>query len=183
MDSGRGPAGPWRIVVAVLVLAGLAGPGLAHGLRVFATVEGKAIVGEAYYLGGGRARNVKVAVLGPGGVRLGETVTDDQGAFTFAPVRRCDHRFVVDTGDGHLGEHTVPAAELPGDVPAAVQDDAAGHAEHALARRIGALERKIDSYRRSVRLHDVVGGIGYIVGVMGLIAFLKTRPARRRAKE
>jgi hypothetical protein len=35
------------------------------------------------------------------------------------------------------------------------------------------LEEQIYAYENRVRLHEIIGGIGYIVGVMGLIALLK----------
>jgi len=118
---------------------------------------------------------------------------------------RCDYKVVVDAGDGHQEQCTVPADEFPDDLPglegaehpsAAVPDDArpgpnaepetalpfepggdlagaSGRPElessiESLARQVAALRKDVDRYRNELRLHDVLGGIGYILGLMGI---------------
>jgi nickel transport protein len=90
----------------------------AHTMRVFADVTGRTITGNAYMSGGGNPRDALVIVLGPGGKELGRTQTDEKGNFHFNAAVRCDHTFVIDSGDGHRAECTVRAAELPRDLPA-----------------------------------------------------------------
>ena len=51
--------------------------------------------------------------------------------------------------------------------------------ERAVARQVGPLRQQIDQYRQSVRVHDVLGGIGYIAGLVGLILYLKGRSRRK----
>lgn len=199
-------AGQWQAAAAAVVLAGLAGRAAAHKICVSAVVEGRTVSGEAYFSGGGPVRNTKVTVLGPGGVNLGETTTGADGAFTFVPAHRCDHKFIVESADGHLASCTLPADELPADLPpldghhavrkasappatgtsqpaspSAASDDVERLVEQAVGRRLGALEREIDRYRKTVRLHDVLGGVGYIFGLVGVVFYLKARAARTRA--
>jgi nickel transport protein len=90
----------------------------AHSMRVFADVAGRTITGNAYMSGGGNPRDAQVIVLGPGGRELGRTRTDDKGNFRFDAAVRCDHTFVIDSGDGHRAECIVRASELPADLPA-----------------------------------------------------------------
>ena len=45
----------------------------------------------------------------------------------------------------------------------------------AVGRQIRPLRRDVQRYRSEVRFTDIVGGIGYIFGVMGLILYLKSK--------
>ena len=102
-------------MLGALVLS--AEPALAHKLNVYAGAAGGTITGYAYFPGGGRAKGVKVEVLGPDGKVLGQTETDQDGEFAFEAGFRCDHTFVVDSGDGHRATYTVEADELPDGLP------------------------------------------------------------------
>jgi len=207
--TNRPMAPLWRgrasVIGAVLGCLFCAAPATAHKMEVFALAEGKTIRGEAYFRGGDPARHAKVTLIGPGGEVLGQTTTDDEGAFRFDVGVRCDYKVVVDAGDGHQEQCTVPADEFPDDLPgleggehpsAAVPDDArpGPNAEsetalpfepggdlpgaagrpglessiESLARQVAALRKDVDRYRNELRLHDVLGGIGYILGLMGI---------------
>ena len=107
--------GVLAVVLGALVLS--AEPALAHKLNVYAGAAGGTITGYAYFPGGGRAKGVKVEVLGPDGKVLGQTETGQDGAFAFEAGFKCDHTFVVDSGDGHRATYTVEADELPDGLP------------------------------------------------------------------
>lgn len=203
-----------QLGIAVVCVLGTASPAAAHKASVFAAVQGKVISGEAYFRDGSPLRNAQVTVFEPAGTKLGETKTDAEGKFSFEPRRRCDHRLVVDGGEGHAAEYTVRAEELPSGLsdgkaaganpgpaqplsppqgsqpPSAVPDSPArpttpqaapGMAD--LHGKLEALEKQIVQLRRdlaarddSTRFRDVLGGIGYILGLMGLaFYFLGTR--------
>ena len=40
--------------------------------------------------------------------------------------------------------------------------------EAAVAKRIRPLQRELAQMRESIRLHDILGGIGYIIGIAGV---------------
>lgn len=212
-----------QLGIAVVCVLGTASPAAAHKASVFAAVQGKVISGEAYFRDGSPLRNAQVTVFEPAGTKLGETKTDAEGKFSFEPRRRCDHRLVVDGGEGHAAEYTVRAEELPSGLPdgnaavqsgpvpppstpqaqppsraqvaqqpSAVPDSPARLAATApqaapgiadLHGKLEALEKQIVQLRRdlaarddSTRFRDVLGGIGYILGLMGLaFYFLGTR--------
>jgi nickel transport protein len=103
------------LTAAVVLLCQAAA--FAHNMRVFADVTGRTITGNAYMSGGGNPRNAQVIVLGPDGKQLGRTTTDEKGNFRFDATVRCDHTFVIDSGDGHRAECTVRAEELPKSLP------------------------------------------------------------------
>ena len=47
--------------------------------------------------------------------------------------------------------------------------------EKALSRQLAPIRRALEESRRERRFSDVVGGIGYIVGLMGLILYFRSR--------
>lgn len=180
-----------QFLLILLVL--LVSPASAHKLHVFALANGTTIEGEVYAAGNAPIRNAAVTVLGPSGEKLGETKTDDDGKFRFAARQRVDHTFVVDAGEGHRAEYKVTADELPASLPgsnkavtaavkpAAKSQPAHDHASHtdsntaglkqeleAVHAQIVQLRKQIDAYEQKVRLHDVLGGLGMILGLMGV---------------
>lgn len=186
-----------------------ASPAWAHKLIVFAAVQGKTIQGEAYYQDGSPAQSAAVSILGAAGETLGTTTTDGEGKFTYQPRSRRPHRFVVDVGLGHRAEYTVPAEELPSDLPtkgvgeslsgalkvspASPTNAAAQSRElpsesqgnlaaevHALDQQIAALRADLQKWKTSLRLQDVLGGVGYILGVLGVLSYVLA--GRRRGK-
>ena len=169
-------------VVGLCAFATTAAPAQAHKLKIFATASEKTISGYAYLGRGARPQHVTVEVLGPAGETLGETRTDDTGEFTFQATVRCDHTFIVDTGDGHRASYTVRADELPANLPAGADtntptDETRRLLAEAVAEAVNPLRRQLDAHEERLRLRDILGGIGYIVGVMGLLYYLKARRA------
>ena len=180
---------------AVLVCLLCENPSFGHTLNVYATVEGNTIRGEVYFRGRVPARQAKVVVSDPQDEKLGETTTDDKGMFTYETRFRCDHRLVAKTSEGHAAECVIAAAELPDDLP--LRDGTSGNAppvtaanppqpsadapdnaqlekliEQAVARQVAPLQRELREYRDRTRLTDVVGGIGYILGITGMLFYL-----------
>jgi len=200
-----------RAVLAGLLLAALTAPAQAHRVNVWACVEsGSTVKGSVGFPGGGKARGVTVTVLAADGSVLGQTTTDDQGEFSFQARFRCDHTFAADVSDGHAARYTLRADELPDTLPplpragertataeqaadaasdsapAAARADATpsdieAAVEKVIGRQVIPLRREIEQYRHTVRVHDVLGGIGYIVGVCGLVFYLKARAIVRRS--
>jgi nickel transport protein len=179
---------PSLLVLLVLLVS----PASAHKIHVFASAKGTTIEGEVYASGNQPIRNAAVTVLGPRGEKLGETATDDAGAFRFVARQRVEHTFVVDTGDGHHAKYRLPANELPASLPpsekappaASKQRDAASsspgvpsqesldtaalHEElEAVHAQVVQLRKQLDAYEQQVRLHDILGGVGVILGLMG----------------
>ncbi len=212
---------PWLALALLLVVATTAS---AHKIMLFAVVEGNAVTGYAYAPGGVRLPNNVITVFGPNDQRLGTTKTDAQGNFTYAPKSRCDLRFELNTGDGHLASYTIQAGELPptlaggqtatsatppaaapaaapptpptqrhqatapcpggvgahcppnapcrAGVNATVGDEQlATMVDRAVSRHVTPLREQLDDYEQKVRLHDVLGGIGYIIGLAGMAAY------------
>lgn len=159
----------------------------AHGVRLHAHVEGNLIRGRVESVGGGAVSGAKIAVYARSGARLGSAETDAEGRFEFKPVEATDHRFLLDDGGGHRAEVIVTTAELPASilVDAAAGSEGASESlktviDDAVSRQVGPLHEKIDNLQSSIRLHDILGGIGYIVGVTGLWFYFKARRLQRQ---
>jgi len=192
-------------MLAAAALLAVQDDALAHKLNVYAVAAGRSIRGEAYFSGGGRPKNLEVLVLGPAGEELGRTRTDEKGVFHFLATSRCDHTFVVETGDGHRAEHTVEADELPKDLPAPsgaasrpaaapstatapaatspttspTTQEAIDQTLDALLEVLGrAVRKELEASEDRVRIRDVIGGIGYIFGAVGLVMLWKYRMKR-----
>jgi nickel transport protein len=190
------------VIVAALLLMG--GTAHAHRLNIFATGDGTAISGYAYFPGGGRAQGLTITAEAPDGSPLGSALTDERGEFTIPAKLHCDHILTVQTPDGHRAVFTVPASELDDSLPTPGMDGPAGPAgvpvageavtmsqlpatgsdelsaliEEAVRREVRSLREQLEGYEERVRLRDVLGGIGYILGIAGIASYLMGR--RRR---
>lgn len=177
----------------------------AHKVRVFAWAEGDTIHGEAAFSGGRVAQAAEVDVQNAADDSLLLTVTTaEDGTFAFpvpeaARAKRLDLRLVLRAGTGHQGEWLLAATDyLPGDTaaptvppapasviisdkPDAVVESLAPAAlqqlvEQAVARQIAPLQRQLAELKeRGTQPRDIIGGIGYLVGLAGVIAWSRSR--------
>ena len=181
----------------------------AHKVTVFAWAEGDRVFTESKFSGGKMVKAGKVEVFDSSGNLLLEGRTDDNGAFAFQAPSITDLKIVLTAGMGHQNSWLLSAADLgqgeltprathasPSDptvleAPRASVPAAAGPA--LTAREIEAivarqLEEKIRPLMRMVAasqekgptMSDIVGGIGYIIGLVGLGAYVRYRKERRR---
>jgi len=200
----------------------------AHKMYLHAEAVGQKVQGRAYFRGGAPAQQAKLEVFLPDGRKLLQTKTDANGEFWFQAPARCDYRLVVDTGDGHGAEYTLPAADLPESLPplekatrppaekaqnppdekspsaaeerptptdsgqaspqeknrAGSPDPLPEWIEQAVHRQVAPLARKIEQMEQRIRWSDVLGGIGYIIGLTGmgfyLLGMRRSGPSGRR---
>ncbi len=192
--NGRGDGGEGvRATLSVLLILafGLPTTAYAHKLHVFAHVEGNSILGNAYFPGGTAAQNVPVIARDATAKELARTITNEKGDFTLTAQVRIDHHLSVETPDGHRAECTVRAAELPPSVPAS---EAASNLQTgpsiaidsetklpsateielaAIKVQVIELRLQIDRYEAQTRFRDILGGIGFILGLAGIGFYVK----------
>ena len=97
----------------VLGLSGLlVKPADAHGVIVFAWVEGDRVHVESKFSGGRKVNGGKVVVLDSQGTELLRGTTDAQGKYDFTVPAKTDLKILLQAGMGHQGEWTVSASEI-----------------------------------------------------------------------
>ncbi len=152
----------------------------AHQLYVHALARGRAIEGRAYFHGDLPAADAQVRLYDTAGNLQSHARTDEHGQFRFECHQRTDHQVVVDDGAGHRaittvrGEDLSPelAAEFGGTAGTGYGDASVAAELQSLNSQIVQLRRELDAYRQQLRWKDLIGGVGYLVGVLGLWFFV-----------
>lgn len=164
----------------------------AHRLEVYASAAGSRVEGRAYYPPDQPAVGAEVEVRGPDGRVLHTTKADADGRFAFEARFLCDHEILVDADGLHLARHVLPVGELSPSLPPLAgsslppsgpspPSDLDRKLDAAIARQLRPLREQIDRLETSTRLRDLIGGVGYLVGIAGLIAFLKRKETGRES--
>lgn len=191
----------FRWLAGWLLFAFTCAPALAHKVNIFAYVEGDSVHTESYFNDGRKCKNSVVSVYAGSGELLLQGATDSEGLFAFtvpdlSASRRGDLRIELAASMGHRAEYVLTRGEVweEDDLPPAERDSAGISAgqEHAapasgemaqavdqiVARRLSPLAeavRRLEKQQERASLRDVIGGIGYIIGLMGLYYYLRSR--------
>lgn len=148
----------------------------AHDVNLFATLEAGVVDGRAYFAGGDAAAGLTVNVFTTEGMALGATETDAEGRFTYVLEQEGPLRLVVETVDGHRAIFEVESLlPMPSMKDYVVPLGGEYFELEMLRNQLRKQLEEMDREKHQVRARDVIGGIGYIVGIMGLIAFWKAR--------
>jgi nickel transport protein len=187
----------------LLLLAMVPSVARAHKVTVFAWVEGDTVYTESKFSGGRPAKGARIEVYNAADEKLLEGQTDEEGRFAFQPPRPEALRVVLIAGAGHRNEWRLTAEELTGAAAAqspaeppvstegkTLQASAAdrnpealtvsrselqGLIEAALDKKLAPIERRLGAMSDGPSFTDIVGGIGYIIGLVGLAAYLQSR--------
>jgi nickel transport protein len=164
---------------------------------------------ESYFGRGGPCRNSEVEVFDENGEIAASGRTDEEGLWRFTPGKRENLRVVVTAGEGHRGEYTIPAEELPGggeqrDVESSAEEVPAitiptknipAHPDAGIVLSTSEIERIVDRlldeklapiHRSLARaeidepgIAEVLSGFGYILGVFGTAMYFLSRSSKR----
>ncbi|MFU2113548.1 carboxypeptidase-like regulatory domain-containing protein [[Pasteurella] aerogenes] len=141
----------------------------AHSLYLFAQYDGKEISGKAYYSDLSPAAETYVAVYQQDKTNIvTEGQTDKQGEFHFPLQGEGIYRVEIEAMEGHKA--VAYAANVVPQATNATSSLASNASDELMLVRadIAKLQDKI--YFR-----DILGGIGYIVGFLGLWAWWQSR--------
>jgi nickel transport protein len=173
----------------------------AHKITVFAWAEGNTVYGQSKFGGGRKPKDATVIVTDQQGRELFKTQTDANGEFSFPIPQKTDLRIQLIAGMGHQGEWLIAAEELGAPAagsartPPAATVESPAMPEHSDSHPItvdmqalqelieAALDQKLrpvlkkltEAQARQVTLQDIIGGIGYILGLMGIAMYFKSR--------
>ncbi len=197
-----------HLAVFFILGAGLlSGAAQAHKVNMFAFAEGDQVFVEGYFSDGKRAKRSEVIVYDPSGGVLVQGETDDEGAFVFDIPRQVDLRITLNAGMGHMTEYVIASNELSGvlDAPSseAMAEEAApvsggvatpaapvaagpagisrAELKKAVGEAIRPLMRSISELEERRSFSDIVGGLGFIVGIAGVYFYVKARGMLQQA--
>lgn len=124
----------------------------AHRVNLFAWVEGDNVYVESTFSGGKKVKAGKIIVTDPQGNELVKGTTDGQGNFSFKVPKKTDLKIVLIAGTGHRAEWTIPVSEI----------------------EMPATEKK-QIQKKSPAVADILIGIGCILGLAGIAAYIRRR--------
>ncbi|MDX2512999.1 MAG: hypothetical protein QNK25_13205 [Desulfobacterales bacterium] len=176
----------------LLLLA--ASPSQAHRVTIFAWVDMDTIHTESKFGAGQKVRGGDVLVMDEAGNQLLAGKTDDNGEFSFPVPQKTALKIVLDATMGHRAEWFIPLSEIIGtDESAGATVEQSPEAptpspvtistqeietivEKVLERKLKPMQRMLAaSLQPGPSFRDVVGGIGYIFGLMGVAIWFRYR--------
>lgn len=179
-------------------------PVFAHGVNIFAYIEDGKIYTESYFSEGKGVINGKIEVFDNAGRLLCEGYTDKKGGCIFNIPGPSDLTIVLNAGMGHratyklkaddeepVSESYISVSEKSGeedkvgngsagagrDISDVSIEDIRKVVEEEVAKQIRPLSRNIAKLQKDTGLSaiKVFAGIGYIIGLMGLFLYFKSR--------
>jgi len=180
-------------------------PVWAHMVTILGWVEGDRVYTRSTFSGGQSVIDSLVVVYDDQGNELLEGKTDEEGGFSFKVPKRSDLKIVLKAPMGHMAEYKMAASELIGEARASetgspeVEAVASSHdspppevpatATVALTREEfhalidESLDRKLapifsllaQQAGRGPRVSEVIGGVGYILGLVGVALYVVSR--------
>jgi nickel transport protein len=172
-----------------MVLATI-GSAHAHKVNIFAYVEDDTVFTESYFNDGTKCIHSTVTVLDKQGSKLLEGKTDKDGLFSFQIPLYTDLRIILTASMGHRAEYMLRKSELSL-TPSRIMDQSQEQGgtihidtvqlqsliEASLDKKLAPIRKNIEKNQRDhgPSLTEVIGGIGYIFGIMGLVIFFKNK--------
>lgn len=168
----------------------------AHKVYIYAWWEGDTVQTESYFGAKKKVKDGSIQVFDLSGQKILEGRTDEKGMFSFVPGQKTDFRIVVGAGMGHKNECILKAEESSTDLVTErgpVQTEATTVAalpqretdveqiktivEQVLDSRLKPVMRELAMIRKEKEpsLNEIIGGVGYIFGLMGLAMYFKSR--------
>ena len=166
----------------------------AHKVNIFAYVEGNTVYTESYFPDGTKVKDGVVQVYDSQGTKLLEGKTDENGEFNFKPSRKDDLKIVLLASMGHKNTYTLSVDELPDIIVAEktqkaepkeskIKEVAEVHLDQikkiidtSLDEKLKPIMRELArAQQKGVSFTEVIGGIGYIFGIMGIILYFASK--------
>lgn len=173
----------------------------AHKVNIFAYVEGDKVYTESYFSDGKKCVESKIEVFDNQGNKLLEGLTDEEGMFSFKippeDVIDGDLKIILTASMGHRAEYIIRADEL-GDVAGLIEEkieepvsavspeissvdlkEIQSLIEDTLDEKLEPIIREMREIRKSqedrISPTEIIGGVGYIIGIFGIIAYFLSR--------
>ena len=183
-----------KLATLVTVLLLISSPALAHKVSIFAWVEGDTVYTESYFSGNKKVKNGLVEVFDPSGKKLLEGRTNEKGEFSFKIPQKTDLHLVLTASMGHKNDFTLKAADMPEEIAKEAKKGSTPTGAPKISTQVDpeqirtivgeVLDSRLKPIARSLAelredrgpgLTEIIGGIGYIFGIMGLIMYFRSR--------
>ncbi len=182
----------WLLLIAFISLSV---PAHAHKVVASAWLDGNDIEGEVGLSNGEMAKDgTLVEVFDEQDNKLGETKVTTDGLFRFTPTKPVAHHFKANLGAGHVASVIVNRDELPENLQSPKQAETASAPQKmapstpsvqssdlkqmiakAVRQEVQPLRKEIASYKEKNDLQSILGGIGYILGLTGIVFYIAAR--------
>jgi len=187
------------LLISLIIL--FPSPVSAHRVNVFAYVEDGRVYVEGYFMDGRGAGNSEVQVFDAhSGERLLTLRTDRDGKASFNIPKKTPLRIVLNAGTGHVNDYLLKMEEID-----TATDDSKEKEEAFIEREDGdiihqrdepcskditmIIDRELQKRLRPIQemlirieksstrpgITEIMGGIGYIVGIAGILMYFKSR--------
>ena len=168
-----------RVSLIVLVVCCAAQVAHAHKLNLFATVSDGQISGKVYFPNA-PAQGLTVVLRGGSGRDIASITSAADGTFQFEGQQHFPVTLIAETADGHRAEFRVDrdGHATESDSKNALDHGPTGNLDTVRAmvqEELKPLREQLDAQANQTRMRDVLGGIGYVLGIFGVIALLKRR--------
>jgi cobalt/nickel transport system permease protein len=187
--------GLWLIPIIIIpILIAICSQANAHRVNLFAWYDGKMILSEGYFSTGTKAVNSTILVLDSEDKEVFHGMTDKKGKFSYKPPGNGEYRLVLEAGMGHRDEALVSVQDMESEGAApeagqATEDAYKGNVtitstefKHILDRKLNPIKEQLLRLAEQgdrVCFRDVVAGLGYIAGLMGLAIYLAQRKRKK----
>jgi len=187
---------PYLILIFIfLIIIMINISAFAHKVNIFAYVEGDKVYTESYFNDGKKCINSKIEVFDNQENKLLEGLTNAEGEFSFeVPQEDGDLKLVLTASMGHRAEYIISADEL-GDTVGSIKEkfeepvsvvspevssldlkEIQSLIEDALDKKLEPILREIKkSQEHKISPTEIIGGIGYIIGIFGIVAYFLSR--------
>ena len=166
----------------------------AHKVNIFAYVEGDAVYTESYFSDGTKVKGGVVEVYDSEENKLLEGKTNKDGEFNFKSPKKDDLEIILNATMGHKNSYILSADELPDitmmrkleeskieesefkEVAGVNLEQIKNIIDESLDERLKPIKRQLARVeQKEISFTKVIGGIGYIFGIMGLILYFLSR--------
>ena len=193
---------PYLILIFIfLIIIMINISAFAHKVNIFAYVEGDKVYTESYFNDGKKCIESKIEVFDKHGNKLLEGLTDQEGMFSFKippeDVIDGDLKLVLTASMGHRAEYIIQADEL-GNINGLIEEkieepvsavspevssfdlkEIQSLIEDALDEKLKPIMSEVREIKKSqedkISPTEIIGGIGYIIGIFGIVAYFLSR--------
>ncbi len=188
----------WMITAALSILLLFPIPASAHKISIFAWVEGNMVHTQSRFMGNRIPNTARIEVLDADGKQLLKGSLDAEGRFSFAAPYKGNLEIILHASAGHRAIWRLKADDFDMDSAATAEGYEHSHpldtanqesgrevlTEEKVLEMVTALLRKeieplkkmmADPSRVDPSFRDIIGGIGYIFGLVGVAAYVRSR--------